>query len=169
MKFAHLINLSPLGKSAIYRGHTRLLCSLACALGLYVDLAPVAYAQDFHQRPDVRSFLAEVAARQQFEEQDLLDLFAKVQNKEDVLRYIAPAPAGMKKNWTVYRSRFLDQLRIQEGVKFWRRHEGDIARASQVYGVPAEIIVGIIGVETIYGRNTGNFRVLDAGGFQVPR
>jgi membrane-bound lytic murein transglycosylase B len=162
VKFAHLINLSPLGKSTIYRGHTRLLCSLACALGLYVHLAPFAHAQDFHQRPDVRSFLAEVAARQQFEEQDLLDLFAKVQNKEDVLRYIAPAPAGMKKNWAVYRSRFLDQLRIQEGVKFWRRHESDIARASQVYGVPAEIIVGIIGVETIYGRNTGNFRVLDA-------
>ncbi len=162
MKFAHLINLLPPGKSPHPRGPSRLLRWLACTLLACGALAPCAQAQDFHQRPDVRSFLAEVAARQQFEEQELLELFAKVQNKEDVLRYIAPAPPGMKKNWSVYRSRFLDQLRIQEGVKFWRRHESDIARASQVYGVPAEIIVGIIGVETIYGRNTGNFRVLDA-------
>ncbi len=135
--------------------------SAALTLGLCA-VAPASSAQEFHQRTDVKAFIADVAMRHQFDEQALLDLFAKVNNKEDVLRYIAPAPVTMKKNWAVYRSRFLDQLRIQEGVKFWRRHEADIARASQVYGVPAEIIVGIIGVETIYGRNTGTFRVLDA-------
>jgi membrane-bound lytic murein transglycosylase B len=125
-------------------------------------MSAVACAQEFHQRADVKAFVSEIAVRHQFDEQSLLDLFAKVHNKEDVLRYIAPAPVTMKKNWAVYRSRFLDQLRIQEGVKFWRRHESEIARASQVYGVPAEVIVGIIGVETIYGRNTGSYRVMDA-------
>ena len=73
-----------------------------------------------------------------------------------------PAPAGTAKNWRVYRSRFIDPVRIQAGVAFWQAHAAELERAEQVFGVPAEIIVGIIGVETIYGRNTGNFRVMDA-------
>ena len=73
-----------------------------------------------------------------------------------------PAPAGTPKNWRVYRSRFIDPIRIGAGVKFWQDNQATLERAEKEYGVPAEMIVGIIGVETIYGQQMGNFRVIDA-------
>lgn len=79
-----------------------------------------------------------------------------------VARAMAPAPVGMPKNWTVYRSRFIDPVRTAAGVKFWLANREALERAEQTYGVPAAIIVGIIGVETIYGQQTGTFRVMDA-------
>jgi membrane-bound lytic murein transglycosylase B len=79
-----------------------------------------------------------------------------------VSRLMQPAPAGQPKNWNVYRSRFIDATRIAAGVRFWQEHQSTLARAQQEFGVPAEIIVGIIGVETIYGQQMGDFRILDA-------
>ena len=79
-----------------------------------------------------------------------------------VARLMQPAPPGTPKNWRVYRSRFIDPVRIDAGLKFWKDNEAALARAEQEYGVPAEIIVGILGVETIYGQQMGNFRVIDA-------
>ena len=73
-----------------------------------------------------------------------------------------PAPPGRPKNWTAYRLRFVEPVRINAGAAFWNQNAEALARAEARYGVPAEIIVGIIGVETVYGRNTGNFRVMDA-------
>lgn len=70
-----------------------------------------------------------------------------------------PAP---KKNWQTYRGTFLTPRHTQAGVAFWQAHKAAIARAESEYGVPAHIIVGILGVETMYGRNVGSFRVLDA-------
>jgi membrane-bound lytic murein transglycosylase B len=69
---------------------------------------------------------------------------------------------GVAKNWQLYRSRFVEPLRIRAGVAFWQAHRDTLQRAEHETGVPAEIIVGILGVETIYGQQTGNFRVLDA-------
>lgn len=66
------------------------------------------------------------------------------------------------KNWYAYRSRFVEPIRIRAGVKFWQENRSSLLRAEQETGVPAQIIVGVIGVETIYGRNMGSFRVLDA-------
>ncbi|MBI3230124.1 MAG: lytic murein transglycosylase B, partial [Burkholderiales bacterium] len=68
---------------------------------------------------------------------------------------------GKAKNWALYRSRFVEPIRINAGVQFWQANAETLARAEAEYGVPAEIIVAIIGVETIFGRNTGNFRVMD--------
>ena len=79
-----------------------------------------------------------------------------------VVRAIAPAPIGMPKNWAVYRSRFIDAVRTEAGVKFWLANAPALQRAQQEYGVPPEIIVGIIGVETIYGQQVGTYRVMDA-------
>ena len=79
-----------------------------------------------------------------------------------VVRAMAPAPIGMPKNWAVYRSRFIDSVRIAAGVKFWLANTDALQRAEQAYGVPPEIIVGIIGVETIYGQQIGTYRVMDA-------
>jgi membrane-bound lytic murein transglycosylase B len=79
-----------------------------------------------------------------------------------VERLMTPAPVGTPKNWALYRSRFIEPVRIKAGVAFWQAQRDTLARAQATYGVPAEIIVGIIGVETIYGQQTGNFKVLDA-------
>jgi membrane-bound lytic murein transglycosylase B len=69
---------------------------------------------------------------------------------------------GTPKNWAVYRSRFIDPIRIKAGVAFWQANRETLARAEAETGVPAQIIVGIIGVETIYGQQTGTYRVMDA-------
>lgn len=79
-----------------------------------------------------------------------------------VSKLVQPPPVGTPKNWRVYRSRFIDPVRIRAGVKFWQDNQALLERAEHEYGVPPEIIVGIIGVETIYGQQTGNFRVIDA-------
>lgn len=88
-------------------------------------------------------------------------LIRKAEYVPTVAQLILPGPPG-KKNWQVYRSRFLDNLRIGAGSDFMREFGVWFARAQQRYGVPPHIIAGILGVETIYGRNMGNFRVLDA-------
>jgi len=79
-----------------------------------------------------------------------------------VAKAITPPPVGVPKNWRLYRSRFVEPLRIKAGVAFWQTHQDTLLRAQTDTGVPAEIIVGIIGVETIYGQQLGTFRVLDA-------
>jgi len=79
-----------------------------------------------------------------------------------VTRWVLPPPVGTAKNWRVYRSRFIDPVRIAAGVAFWQSNAATLEKAEREFGVPAAIIVGIIGVETIYGRDVGNFRVMDA-------
>ena len=79
-----------------------------------------------------------------------------------VARLIMPAPAGTAKNWAAYRARFIEPDRVRNGVAFWAANAAWLDAAEQRYGVPAAVVVGIIGVETFYGRVTGNFRVLDA-------
>ncbi|MCO5125263.1 MAG: lytic murein transglycosylase [Rhizobacter sp.] len=74
-----------------------------------------------------------------------------------------PPPAGTAEELrAAYRERFVEPRRIRAGVAFWRANEGWLLRAEDIYGVPPEIVVGIIGVETIYGEQMGNFRVIDA-------
>ena len=79
-----------------------------------------------------------------------------------VAKFIQPPPTGTPKNWRVYRSRFIDPVRTAAGAKFWLENQATLARAERETGVPAEIIVGIIGVETIYGQQMGTFRVMDS-------
>ncbi len=79
-----------------------------------------------------------------------------------VPRLMSPAPRGTAKNWAAYRARFVEPVRIRAGVRFWNQHAAALARAEQEYGVPQDIIVGILGVETLYGGHMGNLRVLDA-------
>ena len=78
------------------------------------------------------------------------------------MKLVTPSPSPSVKNWRVYQSRFIEPVRINAGVKFWRANQATLQRAYEQFGVPPEVIVGIIGVETIYGRYMGNFRVLDA-------
>jgi membrane-bound lytic murein transglycosylase B len=116
----------------------------------------------FAERAEVRDFIRQMVDRHGFDERSLAAIFADVRREPLVLKLIAPPPPDFKRSWEAYRARFLDPLRIRGGVAFWNEHADALGRAAQVYGVPAEVIVAIIGVETIYGRVTGEFRVVDA-------
>ncbi|MBB5610792.1 MULTISPECIES: lytic murein transglycosylase B [unclassified Janthinobacterium] len=111
---------------------------------------------------EVRAFLDDIAARDGFDRAALDELIARVRYVDTAVQLMKPAPPGKPKNWQAYSARFIEPVRINAGVKFWDENAEALARAEREYGVPAEIIVGIIGVETVYGRNTGRFRVLDA-------
>jgi membrane-bound lytic murein transglycosylase B len=104
----------------------------------------------------------EIAARRDLPVDWVRAQLSEARNLPVVTRLMTPAGKTFVKNWTVYRSRFIDPVRIRAGVQFWQANRQALARAEQQFGVPAEIIVGIIGVETICGRNMGNFRVMDA-------
>ena len=85
----------------------------------------------------------------------------KARHVPQLAKLVVPPPVSTPRNWQQYRSRFLEAERVQAGVAFWQTHEALLQRASSAYGVPSEIIVGIIGVETFYGRHLGRYRVLD--------
>ncbi|SDG64357.1 lytic murein transglycosylase B [Paraburkholderia phenazinium] len=122
------------------------------------EIIPQRYANN----PDVDGFINDMAARYDFDPAALHTLFAGVSYSATAVKLVTPSPTPSIKNWRVYQSRFLDPVRIQAGMRFWRNNQATLQRAYEEFGVPPEVIVGIIGVETIYGRFMGNFRVLDA-------
>lgn len=120
-----------------------------------------AVAQPYSEQPQVQSFIEEMVVEHSFTTDYLQRIFTQAKKQQSILEAIS-RPAERVKPWKEYRPIFLTQQRIDSGVAFWREHEQVLARAEQEYGVPAEIIVAIIGVETMYGGNTGRHRVLDA-------
>jgi membrane-bound lytic murein transglycosylase B len=116
----------------------------------------------YGRREDVMRFGAELAERRGLDPAWVQAGLAEARFVPSVVKYIMPPPAGTAKNWAVYRSRFVEPIRIRAGVAFWRANEKWLKLAEQVYGVPPEIVVGIVGVETIYGQQMGNFRTIDA-------
>ncbi|RJG04618.1 lytic murein transglycosylase B [Noviherbaspirillum sedimenti] len=116
---------------------------------------------NFGQWQEVAAFIDDMVERHGFDRKALEILFREARYVDSAIQLVKPAPPGRPKNWRAYRARFIEPMRIQAGADFWQTHAQALERAEQMYGVPAEIIVGIIGVETVYGRNTGNFRVLD--------
>jgi len=119
-------------------------------------------ASPYAMRQDVRDFVAEVAERHHLPPAWVLAQLAQARTQPSAQRLMMPPPAGTSKNWAVYRERFVEPQRIAAGMRFWQDNADWLRRAEARYGVPAEIVVGIVGVETFYGRVTGNFRVLDA-------
>lgn len=126
------------------------------------ETAPAAERAGFLHRQEIIDFIDQLVARHGFDRAELVTTFLHIEYVEKAVQLMQPAPPGRPKNWQAYRSRFVEPFRIKAGAEFWETHADALARAEKQFGVPAEIIVGIIGVETIYGRNTGNFRVLDA-------
>ncbi|WP_179402606.1 lytic murein transglycosylase B [Burkholderia guangdongensis] len=123
------------------------------------EIVPQRYANN----PQVDAFVNEMASRHDFDATRLHALFARASYSATAAKLVMPAPSPKKiKSWRVYRSRFIEPIRINAGVKFWRENQATLQRASAEFGVPPEVIVGIIGVETIYGRYMGDFRVFDA-------
>ena len=120
--------------------------------------AGLAYAT----RPDAMAAADDIALRRNLDRDWVRQAIGQAQLLPVVAKFITPPPVGTVKNWRVYRSRFVEPIRINAGVKFWQANRETLARAEAQYGVPIEIIVGIIGVETIYGQHVGDFRVMDA-------
>jgi membrane-bound lytic murein transglycosylase B len=116
---------------------------------------------DFSEWQAVREFEDEMVSRHGFDRAALRETVRQTRFIDSAVQLVKPAPPGKPKNWNAYSSRFIEPIRIAAGVRFWNENAGLLARAEAQYGVPAEIIVGIIGVETIYGRDTGRFRVVD--------
>lgn len=124
------------------------------------DDAPDAVT--YGRRADVMAFAAEVAQRRGFELAWVEDQLARARFVPAVARLIMPPPPGTAKNWAAYRARFVEPKRIHAGEQFWQANAQWLESAEERFGVPAQIVVGIIGVETYYGRIMGDFRTLDA-------
>jgi membrane-bound lytic murein transglycosylase B len=116
----------------------------------------------YGRREDVQRFAAETAAELGLERSWVEGALARARFQPAVTRLIMPPPVGTPKNWGAYRARFVEPERVRAGAAFWRTHERLLDAAHARYGVPPEIVIGILGVETYYGRLTGGFRVLDA-------
>ena len=116
----------------------------------------------YGERDDVMAFADGVAERRSLEAPWVRAALAQSRFVPSVVRYIMPPPAGTAKNWAAYRARFVEPIRIRAGVAFWRANAKWLAMAEDLYGVSPEIVIGIVGVESIYGRQMGNFRIIDA-------
>jgi len=132
-------------------------------LAAAVAVAAPAFAQPapYSERREVQAFIQDLVQRHGFIEAELTYLFSRVRRADQVIEAIE-RPAEKTRSWREYRAPFLEERRIADGIAFWRSHLRSLARAESAYGVPAEYIVAIIGVETFYGRNTGRWRVVDA-------
>jgi len=124
------------------------------------DDAPDSFV--YGRRDDVLAFAATVAEERGLARDWVEDQLSRARYQPAVAKAIMPAPAGIAKNWGLYRSRFVEPRRLAAGVQWWQAHATTLDDAQQRFGVPAEIIAGIVGVESFYGRMTGSFRVLDA-------
>ena len=131
------------------------------ALAAAAWAATAAAQPGFAERTEVQSFIAEMSARHGFIRKELETLFDRAQFDPDVIRLITPKPRG-ERSWQAYRANFLNERRISAGARFWSQNAKTLARAQAQFGVPADVIVAIIGIETEFGRNTGSFRVVDA-------
>ncbi|AIM22988.1 TPA: lytic murein transglycosylase B [Serratia marcescens] len=125
---------------------------------------------DFANNPNTARFIEKMVQEHGFDRQQLHDVLAQARRLDSVLRLMdrqAPTPStqgptGPNGSWLRYRNKFITPDNVQNGVVFWNQYQDALQRAWQVYGVPPEIIVGIIGVETRWGRVMGKTRIIDA-------
>ena len=125
---------------------------------------------DFANNPNAQQFIDRMVNKHGFNRQQLQEILSQAKRLDSVLRLMdnqAPTtsvkpPSGPNGAWLRYRKKFITPDNVQNGVVFWNQYEDALNRAWQVYGVPPEIIVGIIGVETRWGRVMGKTRILDA-------
>ncbi len=153
---------SPIVLAWPFRG---LSAALAFLLGLSAAAASDVLQPalpTYRDRPEVKAFIQLLVEKHQFEAESLTRLLSAVHPNAEAIALVAPPVIPVRRSWRIYRSRFVEPQRIRAGVAFWREHAATLARAEREYGVPAEILVGILGVETIYGRNMGRFPVLEA-------
>ncbi len=124
-------------------------------------LSTSAWASDYTNRQEVDLFIDEMVNEYQFTREELERWFAQAKKKQSILKAIS-RPAERTHTWESYRKIFVTDSRIEKGVEFWENNLATLEKAQEEFGVPAQVIVAIIGVETRYGTNKGSFRVIDA-------
>jgi len=132
--------------------------NITATLIFLLGMMPV-YANS--ELPGIEKFIAEMESKHGFDNKKLHALFSEVEVKDSILKAIS-RPAEKSKPWYDYRKIFITDKRIKGGVKFWQEYAQTLADAENKYGVPAEVIIAILGVETRYGGNVGGYRVVDA-------
>ena len=140
-----------------------ILCGIALIGGLLNATVTTASELDKEiptQRAEVQAFIDEMVSKHGFDRDELSAIFEQVRMKQKIIDAITRPAEG--KPWYQYKPIFVTKTRISEGVDFWNENAADLKRAEEVYGVPPEIIVAIIGVETRYGRHKGGYRVMDS-------
>ncbi len=123
--------------------------------------ASASVTADYTQHPLAAEFVNEMVQQHGFTANEINQWLSKAEKRQPILDAIA-RPAEKSKTWKEYRPIFIVPMRITNGVNFWNENREALVRAEKEYGVPAEIIVAIIGVETNYGKNTGSWYVIDA-------
>ncbi len=140
-----------------------IFCAGALASGGPSKSRPAAASTFFYLgHAGAMAFANDLAARRNLDPAWVRQQIGQAQHLPAVVRLMSPAPSGTPKNWAAYRARFIEPTRLQAGLHFWQQNRETLARAEAEFGVPASLVVGVIGVETLYGRHTGSFRVIDA-------
>lgn len=116
---------------------------------------------DYGDHEAAQALIDELVAEEGFQREELQQVFGEAERKDSILEAIS-RPAEKTKPWYDYREIFVTDKRERQGLEFYAEHRDTLARAERETGVPAEIIVAVIGVETYYGRITGSYRVIDA-------
>ena len=130
-------------------------------MGIAMAASALLAQADYSTHPEAKTFIDDMVKRHGFDRAEITSWLGKAEKKQAILDAISK-PAEQAKPWRDYRTIFLTPVRIENGVKFWKENQATLARAESTYGVPAEIIVAILGVETGYGKFTGGYFVLDA-------
>ena len=138
-----------------------LILSRITWFGLILSLAVGVQAESYVNHPDYPAFVQKMTTEHGFDKAQLDQIFVAAERKDSILAAIS-RPAERTLTWGEYRKIFLTPQRVAGGLTFWNRHRSALERAAQKFGVPPEIIVAIIGVETRYGGNMGSYRVVDA-------
>jgi membrane-bound lytic murein transglycosylase B len=138
---------------------TSMLPSLICALALSAAAFPAAAFDG--NREDVRQFMQQMLRKHDFDEAWLAAVISAAESQPKIIELMS-RPAEQVMPWHAYRDNFLTEERIAAGVEFWTAHRARLAEIEQSTGVAQHVIVGILGVETFFGRITGRFRVVDA-------
>ncbi len=152
-------SLYPLPKASLRRCLVVLLWFISGGVPVLANTGVIERG-DYLHRPDVQAFIQSVSQQHAIPVEKLRRILAQARRQQAILDAISRPAEG--KPWSQYRPIFVNPERIEKGVAFWNAHANELARAEQVYGVPAEIVVGIIGVETFYGTRMGRYPVLDA-------
>jgi membrane-bound lytic murein transglycosylase B len=140
---------------ALPKGVVRIaLVCLATLAGL------AAAADDVAELPEVRRFIDEMVRTNGLSRDELVRLFNHVELRPEIVDAMDRPAESLP--WYRYRARFVTADRARKGAAFWRKHAAVLRKAEQVYGVPAPVIVAILGIESRYGALTGKYPVLDA-------
>lgn len=132
-----------------------LLLLLACIFLIFTHV----YASTA-DRDDVRDFIEEMSKKHGFNSNELESLFQNVRFSDSIIKAISRPAESLP--WYKYKPIFLQSARINSGVRFWRENRQHLQQVEEQYGVPPELIVAVIGVETRYGRTKGNYKVINS-------